>query len=68
MVPSKVDKCEDSQDNKRMQREGKPGRITACTACYCLPLPATACHWIRDMRETERHMWTQRFVWETPVF
>lgn len=58
MVPSKVDKCEDSQDNKRMQREGKPGRITACTAC----------HWIRDMRERERHMWTQRFVWETPVF
>lgn len=41
MVPSKVDKCEDSQDNKRMQREGKPGRITACTACtacHCLPL------------------------------
>lgn len=35
MVPSKVDKCEDSQDNKRMQREGKPGRITVC---HCLPL------------------------------
>lgn len=55
MVPSQVDKCEDSQDNKRMQREGKPRRITACTAC----------HWIRDMRERETYVDTTFCVGDT---